>query len=557
MRNIIVLIPLLFVTTLFAQVRQTEYVELTVDASDGTNYQLVKAGNEGVLCLLESKRIEKNNHSKMKFTFFDTDLHKKWEQSYLVKSSAKLLGTSYDDGFVYILIQPKEYEYGIMKLSLSDGIISQIDFTDIKDFMITHFEASHGTLLLGGDVKGKPAVILKRYDESNKPIVLPTINQLKADLIDVVIDDKNEELIVILNKKRPLGERALYVNRYDFNGSIVKNSEVPLSTDFNLVTHRPYLAKDGSLLLFGSYGIRTETVAQGIYSLKIHKGKLAENRFYDFGYLKNFFNYLPENRRARYLKKIKSRLDEGARKRFGYRLFVHDLQVTDDRIILTAESYDPQTEYVRRYDMLSASTRPGAFYPSTRRYASLFYPNGYIPSAFAQDALRDQEWMPSEYKYQHAFVLGFSKSGKLLWDNSYAFDDTKSSFPIEMSQAVVSNDTLAFLEYGEDKYHFKMSVKSEYEDEAISIDVPEVFAGDEQKNLDHGGLMRWYGNNFLVSGIKDFNNNVDKEKKRHIFFISKYTFNSSWVDEPAEEEEEEKAKDKEKKKHKYKEDKAE
>ncbi|MGB0523510.1 MAG: hypothetical protein ACPGJS_11155 [Flammeovirgaceae bacterium] len=545
MRHILALIPLFFVTTLFAQVRQTEHVELPIDTSHGTNYQLVKAGNEGVLCLLESQKVENNNKVRLQFTFFDTDLHTKWEQGYLVKNTAKLLGTSYDDGFIYILIQSKEHEYNIMKLNLSDGIISQIAFADFKDFIITHFDATKGTLLLGGNIKGKPAVILKRYDESNKPIVLPSINQLKAKLIDVVIDDKNQELVVLLDKRRPISDRALYVNRYALDGGIIKNTEITLSTEFNLITYRPHMADDGSLLLFGSYGMKTETLAQGIYSLTIKDGKLLENRFYDFGYLKNFFNYLPKNKRERYISKIRRKLKEGSRKRFGYRLFIHDLEVTDDRIILSGESYDPQTEYVRKYDMMAASNRAAtySYYPSARRYASLFYSGGYIPTAFAQDALRDREWMPSEYRYEHAFALGFSKSGALLWDNSYTFDDTKSNFPIEMTQASAINDTLAFLEYTEEKYHFKMSVKSDYVEENVSIKLPEIFEGDEQKTLDHGGLMRWYGRNFLMSGIKDFDNKLDKERKRHVFFISKFTFNPEWVDKPEEEEE---AKNKEK-----------
>jgi len=297
MRYILAILSLLMTTTLFGQLRQTEYVELTIDPKHGSNYQLIQTGNEGVLCLLESQKFEKNNNVQLKFYFYDTDLHLKWEQGYLIKSSAKLLSTAYDEGYVYILVQPKEYEYSIMKLSLKDGIISQIAFTDIRDFLITHFEASHGTLLMGGTIKNTPAVILKRYDKDNKPIVLPSINQLKSDLIDLVIDEKRKEIVVMLDKKRPIGERAIYVNRYDFEGNIKKNSVVQLSSDFNLITYRPHMADDGSLLLFGSYGMKTEAYAQGIYSLRIKNGRLAENRFYDFGYLKNFFNYIPMPRR--------------------------------------------------------------------------------------------------------------------------------------------------------------------------------------------------------------------------------------------------------------------
>lgn len=537
MRYIFAFLTLLITTTtLLGQLRQIEHVELEIDPKHGSNYQLIQAGQEGVLCLLESQKLEKNNNIQLKFFFYDTDLHQEWEQGYLINSSAKILSTAYDEGFIYILVQTKEFEYSIMKLSLKDGIISQIAFTDIQDFLITHFEASHGTLLMGGTIKNTPAVILKRYDKDNKPIVLPSINQLKSDLIDLVIDEKREEIVVLLDKKRPIGERAIYVNRYSYDGNIEKNSVVQLSSDFNLITYRPHMADDGSLLLFGSYGMKTETLAQGIYSLRIKNGKLAENRFYDFGYLKNFFNYLPTAKRERYLKKIRQKFEEGSRKRFGYKLFVHDLQVSDNRIIFSAESYDPQNDY-RRYDaMASAAGGTPYFYPSARNFATS-YSNGYLPSAFSRDARRFSDVAATEYKYTHAFVLGFNKSGKLLWDNSYTFDDTEMTFPIELTQVAVTNDTLAFLQYDEEKYHFKMAHQSDYQEDNTSIDIPEVFPGDEQKDFEHGGMMRWFGNNFLISGMKKFDNKRDNDQKRKVFFISKYTFNSGWVDEPAEEDE--------------------
>ncbi|MFT5619275.1 MAG: hypothetical protein ACI85I_002518, partial [Arenicella sp.] len=388
--------------------------------------------------------------------------------------------------------------------------------------------ASNGTLLLGGTIKDLPAVILKRYSEDNKPIVLPSINQLKARLIDIVIDTENERLLVLMQKKRSINNESFYANWYDLKGNILLNREVPLTKDYNLLTFRPYLKDDGSLLLFGSYGLKNESLAQGIYSLELNNGKLGENRFYDFGYLNNFFNYLPEKRREKYIQKVKERLKDGNRKRFGYKLFVHNLEIIDDNIIFMAESYDARSDFSRNQSMQNNQFYGSSLDPSMRRYVRRLGAYSYLPSAFAIDPWWDNKPFPDEFNYVHAIALGFDQNGKLLWDNSYTFDDTESEFPIELAKVHVQNDSLAFFQYDSEEYFFKTSDKSTFIEKNAVADTPLLFEEDVIDNFDHGGVIKWYGGNFLVSGVKRMRNKMDNKKNRHVFFISKFTHNSEW-----------------------------
>ncbi len=227
---------------------------------------------------------------------------------------------------------------------------------------------------------------------------------------------------------------------------------------------------------------------------------------------------------------MEKQLKEGKRKRFGYKLFVHDLEIADGNIIFMAESYNAQSDFSRNQMMQNNQFYGSNLDPSLRRYVRGLGYYSYLPSAFAVDPWWDNKPFPNEFDYVHAIALGFDTDGKLLWDNSYTFDDTESEFPIELAKVHVQSDSLAFFQYDSEEYFFKTSEKSKFLEDNAVADTPSLLESDVIDDFDHGGVMKWYAGNFLVSGVKRIRNKVDNEQNRHVFFISKFTYNPAWTD---------------------------
>ena len=120
------------------------------------------------------------------------------------------------------------------------------------------------------------------------------------------------------------------------------------------------------------------------------------------------------------LEKIGKRKSMGKENRFGTGLLVHELIQTENEIVLVAEVY----------------------YPNQRSSSPII--TGGISRPYISRSLEG-------YRYTHAIVCGFDRSGKFIWDNCITIKDLTSFDLQEMVQITPVDDyfVLAYPQEGE------------------------------------------------------------------------------------------------------------
>ncbi len=510
---------------LMAQVLPKEYVEFEIDEKTGEDYRLIPAGEEGVLVVLANTKPQKNAKRELMATFMDTDLKTLWAKKYLVDNNVELIDYQYTRGKVYFLLERSSNKYQVVNISLKDGAATYIDYEEVKNFYITDFSVIDSVIFFGGTIKEYPAIIRYNY-QNQSSIVAPSINQLKADLVGMYVDEKNGVFSAVLKSQQMKDEHSIYIATYDLEGKMLYNFTLDRNRDYNFITFRPQVISDNEMVVIGTYGLKSDDRAQGVYALKTKNGALENLRFYDFGYFRNFFNYLPEKRKERIEAKIAKRRDKGKKKRLRYNLFVHDLKVTDRQIIFAADSYEsiretPNTPIT--YDGYGVWRDP-----LYRTYNSGFkgFDGDYIPAAIVREPIPKNRPISYGFTLQSSISCGFDFNGTLMWDNIFYYDeeDVESDFPLEMTNVYADADSVIFLSAFEEGLRYKVSDLRKYTD-SVTVDTLQLYKPNEKSSrFENGGILDWYDNTFLVSGLRNIKSKQYPDNNREIFFLYKVKY---------------------------------
>ncbi|MGI9541639.1 MAG: hypothetical protein ACR2MX_00185, partial [Cyclobacteriaceae bacterium] len=226
--------------------------------------------------------------------------------------------------------------------------------------------------------------------------------------------------------------------------------------------------------------------------------------YFNFADLQNFFSYMRAKREARIKKKIERRKIEGKKLRFNYRFLVHNLIEDDDG----------------KYLMIGE-----AFYP---KYNSNNY-GSYFGGGFVRGAGRYQRNLAFEgFKYTHAVVIAFDRSGKLLYDNSFEINDVLSYDLEQFVNVSVEDDRLVLLYIYENVIRSKLVQADEVLEGKSFNEIALNFEEDVAKNPDSefGGLELWYDNKFFAYGVQKIKNLTGQSVKlnREVFFVNKIQY---------------------------------
>ncbi|MCU0451640.1 MAG: hypothetical protein MUC97_17645, partial [Bernardetiaceae bacterium] len=396
-------------------------IELEINARRGSNYRVMPLGPTGMLLFFENEEPLRSFKKEVIIGKYSPDLNLQWAQTFALETTSNLNIYAMQGDWLYFLVPKLEKNYEILRLNVRSGAFSLVKYPKILDMDVTQFAVLNEVFYLGGMVNGNPVVVHYNH-QAGKPKVLPGINQLKATLNRLDVDAPSGRLSVMLtsNQRR---KAAFYYLLYDNEGKAISNYTAPYEKEYTLFTFRPHYLNAQEQLIYGLYSLSAKDKAQGVYVAKLKNNEQESLKFYDFGYFKNFFNYLVPRRKERLLSRLRDRRDEGKIYKHDYNFFMRDLQFVGDKTILVAESYTP---------IFTEGT------PGLRPYTTGLWgaaPWALTPSAFAfnNPALdpfgRPSNRTPVGYRFKHAFVCAFDASGKLLWDNGYEFKDLESTQP--------------------------------------------------------------------------------------------------------------------------------
>ncbi|NJN41599.1 MAG: hypothetical protein HC811_04515 [Flammeovirgaceae bacterium] len=384
----------------------------------------------------------------------------------------------------------------ITVIQVSDGSFGKFDVITPFPFNSSIFKVLNNSVLIGGYYNSRPLVL--HFDLSSKQSkIIPGFFNDPGEITQILThpDGAFEVLISSKNKDR---KKAVWIRRYSNEGDLLSTTILHPKDNLNFIYGVSSRLSDGTQIVSGMYG-RNKEYSRGVFISKILDEDTHETSYYSFADLNRFFNYMKAKKEARIKGRIARRKVKGKKVRLSYKLMIHDLIPDKDQYILVGEAYYPHyTTYTGSTQFISTTYVPG----------SRMVFDGYI--------------------YTHAVVIGISKNGKLLWDNSFEINDIKT-FNLQQYVNIKPEKDKVFLFYIHNniirtKIIQNQDIIENKSYEAIKLKYPEdqiVTQISELNKLDH-----WHGEYFYAYGVQQVQNlseaNVDIVRK--VFFINKITY---------------------------------
>ncbi len=443
--------------------------------------------------------------------FLDAQLNQKWNYSLYIEKRYNLIGYYGQGSVSYLLFQNRSNNLftKLVRIDPLNDEVKEFEPKSIVDLEITEFEVVQNTAILGGYFQQRPAVFA--YDmESDKVRTLSNVYQRNSELIEVRVNADSLTFNVLASVLTPEKDRTLIVNSYDYGGNALRDYELQIPPNYQLLTGVSSSIVNKEQLVVGLYTVNTGTYPSGIFVNHVDKTGRQDMKFYNFGQFDSFLDHT--GKRADKLKqKALESLKSKKEWRFKTDGLFRELIERDGEFIFVGEYYKPwnisSANYQRTRDQMMT------LYDNYDRSRPALYPPTTLSSANAQSL----SGMGSDLNYTHAFAFGMDLQGNVLWDGSLELDETKETNLSFLGDFTVA-DKNTYYAY----YHNELLIASHLNaesDTAQYVGPIELQNESDQLKFERDGyrsLVRWYDNKFLVQGIQHIRNGP----LRKVYFIN-------------------------------------
>ncbi|TAE40015.1 MAG: hypothetical protein EAZ70_05175 [Runella slithyformis] len=475
-------------TPLWAQLAQSQRLEFKTSSSGNEYYDLTPLGEAGIL--VTQRQEEYYINEKWTFHRYDTLLRVRWITEFKLDYDLKPLLTYHNEDFAFWLFEEADSEkIRVLRLDLQTGETEIFKGNLLTKASISHFKVLGNTAFIGGYFHSRPVVFaFSFFDKTIK--ALPHLYDDNTEISNIEIDPKRNLLNVLLYTFKR-NKCHFNIKTYNYEGRLLKDAVVNPENGNGLISGKILPLDENFSLLVGNYSQSCTQYSQGLYFSRIQDTELDQLQWVDFSKLENFFNYLKPKRKQRVIDKISKQKEEGKEPKFRYRLHVHDIIQTPNEFVLVAEVYYPV------YHNAGASYGAGV-------------------RGFSHDF--------EGYRYTHAIVCGFDKTGNLLWDNCFAIQNVESYDLLDMVQVTQQGDLLVLGYPHEGKINTEVIKRSKVVQEPQEFEIKTAQEGDKVLNNDKGLLTAWYDRYFLAFGIQRISSEKQIGPAREVFYINKFAY---------------------------------
>ena len=431
----------------------------------------------------------------------DTSFQQKWAGFMAVEKNYRVMATRSFNEKLFMLLRYKDYSKNDLVLYIiddADGNFIKYQIRGYIPFAPTEFQVTADAAIIGGYYNRIPVVLHYSFSTFRSK-VLPGLFSEAGELTQINTHDDGtfDILISARNLER---QRTIWIKNYDAEGNLMRNFSLQPEQNRHLIFGRSLKTSGDKQIVAGVYGNRSSEFSRGMFIATIDPSGLEHIRYYNFGDLKNFFQYMKANREKRIKNRIERKKIKGKKIRFNYRFLVHELIPYKDQFVLLGEAFYP------RY--LSVD---GSHYRFFSPYAM---PGGIVQNGRILDG----------YYYTHAVVMGFNEDGKLLWDNSFEINDVKTQSLEQFVKVEVLEDRLALMYVFENHIRTKI-IKDDLVLEGKTVDPISTFHSNEvvrDDNNEKNRLEYWYKHYLFAYGVQDIvTPQARGSSKRRVFFINK------------------------------------
>ena len=487
---------------MLAQVQQPLRVEVELESNDD-HYMVMSMEEKGIVLFRELASRPEPGKRTWEVVRLDTLLQAVLTENYALPYAAELLGYEYRDDYFYLLFRMGEYtkdDLKIIKINMSNGNNQQFDIKQIVPITLTEFTVVGEAALLGGYVNYRPAMIHYSF-EQQKIKVLPGIYRNHSELLELDVNEDDNTFVILMTERTRDKRSTISVKRFDAEGELIQNIQLAPLPNSSILYGQTTNLPGRQQFIVGTYSHKRSNYSRGIFIAQLDPTSQAppQLKYYNYGELKNFFNYMKAKRAARVKQRVERRKIKGKKLRFNYRLLVHDIVgVENGNFLMVGEAY----------------------YPKYGSYSSFSYYPGYGNLAF------------EGYKYTHAVVIAFSPKGELVYDNSFEINDVQTYQLDQLVSLNVQDGKVILLYTYEDVIRSKIIQGNEVLEGKAFNEIELAFENDiiGNNNSEVGGLKKWYGDYFFAYGVQRIKNLAPTgvNMNREVFYINKiiYSFDS-------------------------------
>ncbi|MCE6989247.1 hypothetical protein [Dyadobacter sp. CY323] len=476
----------------WGQLQQSDRLEIPSSSSASEQFEIFSLGEEGILSVIRGNEYSSLRNEQWRFVKYDTTLKAQWRNDfkldfrYIPVMAYKGVETGY-----WLFAEPDTDRFLFLQLNFADGSIDTFKGNLLAGVDVQQFKVIGSKALISGYYRSRPVVIVHSFfDHTTR--VLPGLFEKNTELNNVDINEIDGYINVItyaFRKKNCVFE----IKTYNYDGKLLKKTALSDPKNSFISGQIIPLNPDDSYLI-GNYSVGCTQYSQGLYVTHIEDDTPKDPQFIEFSELQNFFNYMKPKRRARVLEKIGKRKSLGKENRFRYRLLVHELIQTENEIVLVAEVY----------------------YPNQRSANPIV--SGGLSRPYVSRSLEG-------YKYTHAIVCGFDRSGKFIWDNCITIKDL-TSFDLQEMVQITPVDDYFVLAYPQDgEIHTEVISRNKVVVESEKFKINPKSDKDKVLNTEDGYLSPWYGQYFLAYGMQRIGTS-SMGLGREVFYVNKLTYNT-------------------------------
>ena len=500
-----------------AQLTQPRRLEIIVKNSDH-DFQVVSMGVEGLALIRDLDKYSKGK-KRWQLEVVDTALTITWSTEMELDNQLSLVGYEHSPGRLFLLFRDDQtaiHTFQLANILLVDQYF-QIDKIQFDlNFRLTHFTVAGNSAIFGGYVNSEPAVLL--YNRSSEhPKVLPGLFTKGINLLDVRANQSQSFNVLLVENKRA-DESNLILRTFDQNGNLLIDDVIQIEPRYTILSGITSTLVHDEMMIAGTFSEGNGKQAVGFYSVSVDPFGEQPVRYWDFGSLGHFLDYLPETKS----RKIKNKVlrEKAAGRSFSYKANVVLFRMAElsGAFYLFGEMFHPATGVNSNpYGSTAWNNEYGSFPSPGDPYRSGRYNNPmYRP---------DPPFRTAESRLIQSVVLKFSSPTAAPADISMKLEDIKKPMLEQTSDFLLSKDSvvLAFKKQNEIRYQKESGdpdILPNIATAFVTLSSQEDIFKDE--NMDGGGMRFWYGSHFYAWGYQRIKKDVNNDSQsRYVFYVNR------------------------------------
>jgi hypothetical protein len=513
------LFPLLETDQAFAQVTQTHRFERGQKSSD-EYYTIISLKEEGVALLRERNKYE-GNKKLWELVILDTALQEKKTIEFHLEERFPLIGYEVSPTILQLLYRTGDTnKNSLMLLEFSTTNGTETNRFEIKpevEFKITHFSKVGSNVAFGGYVSDDPAILL--FDPSTKALkIVPGFFQKDTELVDLRVNQNHTFNVILVDRSRD-AERKLIFRTFDETGKLLLEDLVPVDEEKSLQASISSTLQREDLIVLGTWGEKLGKQSSGFFSLPVDPFSDQKIRYFHFGELEHFLDYLNPKRAERIRNNTRNDVKNGRKPSYASYVFPFRLEENKDGYFLLAEIYNPVATNNPYYNNPYNSYYPNPYYYSNPLWAPYYPGMRYRQSTYGNNVKN-----ADDIKTQATVLVSFDAKGELKWDQSIKLDEIERPGLEQVADFLYTRSTLYLLYKKESELKVKtVPLKGEEPIELVQK-IKVLEEGDEirDEKKQEGGLKHWVDNSFYVWGYQTIRNQNRKDDRvRDVFYINK------------------------------------